>query len=265
MACRWLLKSCATPPPAGPRHSSSWIEKLLLQLLFICCFKRIDNHCLIVALACAGGHKEEARGAPASPARATSTGSFPLPRARIVESGLDLRAVGGRDEACEIARSCGLLRGRKPANRALVLSMVPERLSVAMAKGDVLNRRAKRTSASRRPSAPPPPPSGSAPMCAKHRPCRQPRKPRDAGAAREASGRPCASDRDRSIRCALHRAGPDMREKRLAAGSHDVTDLEIAIGNLGEVVIEPVGQCRIEIEDAPLGRAEKKPAGALSR
>ncbi len=44
-----------------------------------------------------------------------------------------------------------------------------------------------------------------------------------------------------------------MREKRLAAGSHDVTDLEIAIGNLGEVVIEPVGQCRIEIEDAPLG------------
>ena len=68
---------------------------------------------------------------------------------------------------------------------------------------------------------------------------------------------------DLGLHLARHRR--QRGQQRRALAGHDVVELEPAGADLGEIVVEPVGERGIEVADMAVGLGREKPAGAWSR
>ena len=257
IAVSTLLKSCAMPPASWPIACIFWLWAKFscsVRCSVVSSAKTMRARAL-VALRIGGGNEEArrarrlARRARRRPARCRPCRRWRRRSRRRARRGRARRrrrrsTVGSARRPASAPRARGARRRRWRAARA------PSAPTEAIAIGVELKKRAKRTSAARKSSP------ASSPGA------------RLSTSVREAPGSPalekatrCSSRTGRNwpwrrLRSTSNRSvvtSPGRPETTLSSAApsagDDVGELELAGGELGDVVVEPVGQRRVDIDD----------------
>ena len=268
-----LLKSCATPPASWPdRLHLLALRELLLELRAArwCRARRGSPPRRRRRSSLDRASTQTRAERPCSPASGSSSGGISL---RLSPAGFERRVdLRSRSRSRERPRrSSGPRRLRRCAaaaeqareGRVRLQRCGPCRSTVAMAIGVLLKKRAKRTSAARCPSSTSSPGAAVEHQRARRaRACRPGRRRRGDRAAPAGTGRCGGAGRRRRSRCARSPGSP-RRTVIISAPTlprHDVGETQAAGAELGEIVAEPGGERRVQVDDVAR-RIDREEAG----
>ena len=251
---------------------SSALGDLVLELALLGGLERIDDRGLLVALLLLDrGDVEARRSARRSPAeRRVDRRDVALARAppRAIAASSAARSRSATTARIERLGSPLALEQRSwnsRANSALVRTMPPVWSTVAIAIGVWWKKRMKRTSAARCGSVP----SSRARLSTSVR--EAPGVPSAPKASlwkrRTGSVRPLRVLRSRSSTSVftLARRAAQRRQQRRAIAGDEVGKLEAARADLGQILIEPIGERRVEIDDVAARHRPRRSRPARDR